>query len=153
MKATSRWRQSQKGRLPQTEDHLNNEENFKNEKRPKSFYEFLCLNLQFLGWKWILGGKIQFPSIFRSAGPLWTVLRAWVRGQFLKPEALKYYISSYGEAAYLRTYYECVVIYISWSKVEKQIPGVPKEMSRVFQILLKNARSQNWKLGYASNRF
>ena len=30
MKATSKWRQSQEGRLPQIEDHLNNEENFKN---------------------------------------------------------------------------------------------------------------------------
>ena len=45
-----------------------------------------------------------------------------VHGQFLKPE----------EASYLRTYYEHVVIYILWSNVEKQILGVPKEMSHVF---------------------
>ena len=30
----------------------------------KSFYLFLCLNPQFLGRKWVQGGKIHFPLLF-----------------------------------------------------------------------------------------
>ena len=38
-------------------------------------------------------------------------------------------------------------------KIFIDVPGVPKKMSRVFNFFSKNARSRNWKLGYASNRF
>ena len=162
MKATSKWRQSQKGRLPQTEDHLNNEENFKNEKRPKSFYEFLCLNLQFLGWKWILGGNIQFLSIFRSAGPLWTVLRAWVCGQFLKPEAWGSFtfLLTFNNACFLLALNESPGRFLTfWNSVPARTPSCPSwpchwrlQNNPYTCIMLHSNSKQFWSQGYLSPR-